>query len=198
MCFLHKNASGEYEPNQTQALAEMGIEAPNPDEKDSKANNRLITFSQQCREMYVAIAERHGFTIESEPALPGKITLNKQEFITKKLREENEALTIERASLINENKTLAEQQSALRSENAEIAQERSKLRKQVDELTVENSRLSATVERLKRFIYPITHFFAKLASIKIADGRSAFDELLLNAKFTPAYDAIKEWDEERC
>ena len=198
MCFVHKNTQGDYEPNQTQALAEMGIESPNPDQKENKANNRLMTFSQQCREVYVAIAERHGFAIEAEPASPGKVTLNKQEFIAKKLREEKEALTVERAFLINENKSLVEQQSALRSENAEMAQERSKLRKQVEELTVENNRLSAAVERLKSIIHPIKQFFIKLASIKITDSRSAFDELLLNANYTPAYDAMKEWDEERC
>lgn len=198
MCFLHKNASGDYEPNQTQALAEMGIESPNPEQKENKSNNRLITFSQQCREMYVAIAENHGFAIESEPASPGKITLNKQEFIAKKLREENEALTVERAALINENQALAEQQSTLLLENAEMTRERSKLRKQIDELIVENNRLSATLERLKSIIRPIKQFFIKLANIKITDGRSAFDELLLNANFTPAYDAMKEWDEERC
>lgn len=197
MCFVHKNASGDYEPNQTQALAEMGIESPNPNKKEDKSNNRLITFSQQCREMYVAIAEQHGFVIETEPVSPGKITLNKQEFITKKLREENEALTAEREALITKNETLANQQSAMRIESAKMIQERSKLRKQIDELVAENKRLSATVERLKRIIRPINQFFIKLANIKIADGRSAFDELLLNANFTPAYDAIKEWDEER-
>ena len=79
-----------------------------------------------------------------------------------------------------------------------MAQERSKLRKQVEELTVENNRLSAAVERLKSIIHPIKQFFIKLASIKITDSRSAFDELLLNANYTPAYDAMKEWDEERC
>lgn len=197
MCFVHTNASGDYEPNQTQALAEMGIESPNPDKKEDKSNNRLITFSQQCREMYVAIAEQHGFSIAVEPASPGKITLNKQEFITQKLREENEALTMERASLIHENQNLEEQQTALRAENAEMVQERTKLRKQVDKLTAENNCLRATVERLKRFIHPIKQFFARLASIKIADGRSALDELLLNANFTPAYDALKELDNER-
>ena len=148
--------------------------------------------------MYVAIAERHGFAIETEPASPGKVTLNKQEFIAKKLREENSALTVERAFLINGNKRLVEQQSILRTENAEMVQERSKLREQVDKLTVENSHLSATVERLKSIINPIKQFFIKLASIRISDSRSAFDELLLNANYTPAYDAMKEWDEERC
>ena len=113
------------------------------------------------------------------------------------MREENEALTLERASLIHENQNLEEQQTMLRAENAEMVQERTKLRKQVDKLTAENNCLRATVERLKRFIHPIKQFFARLASIKIADGRSALDELLLNANFTPAYDALKELDNER-
>lgn len=194
MCFLHKNASGEYEPNQTQALAEMGIEAPNPDKKESKANNRLITFSQQCREMYVAIAEHHGFTIELEPASPGKITLNKQEFITQKLREENASLVAQQSQLKNENETLIAQHSLMRAESARMTHEQAKLHRKITELTEENSRLNAVVGSLKRALGSVQKFFGWLATIKLTANRSALDELLLNAHFTPAYDALKELD----
>lgn len=178
MCFVHENEAGDFEPNQTQALIAMGINAPEPDEKISRFNNPIQTMSARCRELYVEIATRHGFQIETEPASPGKITLNKQEYLAVELKRENTALKAEREELHRENAAMARKNEELQSE--------------VNTLKKEAKGLRALLRRWKRLFTPIKSLFDKLSKIHVSSYKTALDEVLLDANTAMSYDALKE------
>lgn len=50
--FVGHDRDGNPEPNQSKALAEMGIERPNPEEPTSKTNNAMQTFTEILRSMW--------------------------------------------------------------------------------------------------------------------------------------------------
>ena len=58
--------------NQEKALAEMGIERPNPDKKVSRYNNAKMTYTAMCREKLIELARAHGLEIEDKPKDPSK------------------------------------------------------------------------------------------------------------------------------
>lgn len=180
ICFVYENPSGDYEPNQTQALGAMGIQAPKPEEKISRYNNPIQTMTQQCRTLYIDIATQHGFHIETEPASPGKTTLNKQEFVAQELKRENAELKTEQAEL--------------RQQNTEISRQNDELRTEVNALKTEVKGLRALLRRWKRILTPIKNLFTKLSEIRVNAYKSALDEILLDANTAPAYDALKELD----
>lgn len=179
-CFVYENPSGDYEPNQTQALAAMGIQAPKPDEKISRYNSPIQTMTSQCRQLYIDIASRHGFQIETEPASPGKITLNKQEYVAQELKRENAEL-----------KT---QQAELRQQNTEISRQNDVLQTEVNALKTEVKGLRALLRRWKHILTPIKNLFTKLSEIRINAYKTALDAVLLDASTASAYDALKELD----
>lgn len=58
--------------NQEKALAEMGIERPNPANKVSRYNNAKMTYTAMCREKLIELARAHGLEIEDKPKDPSK------------------------------------------------------------------------------------------------------------------------------
>lgn len=58
--------------NQEKALAEMGIERPNPAKKVSRYNNAKMTYTAMCREKLIELARAHGLEIEDKPKDPSK------------------------------------------------------------------------------------------------------------------------------
>lgn len=181
-CFVYENGDGDLEPNQTQSLAAMGIQAPKPNEKISRYNNPIQTMTSQCRQLYIDIASQHGFQIETEPASPGKITLNKREYIAQELKRENTEL-----------KT---QQAELRRQNAKISRQNDKLQTEVIELKTEVTGLRAILRRFKRILTPIRNLFTKLSEIRINAYKTALDEVLLDAKTASSLEALRELEEE--
>lgn len=63
--FVCKGKDG-LEPNQSKALAELGIERPDLEKPVGKRNNPLMTFTEEARELYYQICERHGLEIDRE------------------------------------------------------------------------------------------------------------------------------------
>ena len=178
MCFVHENKEGDFEPNQTQALIAMGFNAPNPNEKISRFNNPVQTMTAHCRELYIDIATKHGFVIETEPVSPGKISLNKQEYLAVELKRENTALKVEQAEL--------------RLQNVAIAHNNKELQTEVDALKTEVKGLRALLRRWKRVLTPIRNLFEKLSKIRVSPYKTALDEVLLDANTAMSYDALKE------
>lgn len=196
MTFAHTNANGDLEPAQTYALAEMGIEAPDPQAKSTKTNNALVTFTQQCRQLYVDIAEKYGFEIETEVATPSKISLNKLEYQTQTLKEENQSLQAERDTLKAENVRLSEEREVLRAEGAELVRERSKLRKRIDDLSAECSRLRGILRHLKSLFTPLRALMDKLDSIRLSPHKTLLDDILLSAPTAGSISALRELERE--
>ena len=93
---------GDLSPQQDKALEELGFELPDPAKKKGKYNNRKMVFDATCRKMFMDIAQSHGLDIDMEPIYGGKSYLEKEDYIVRKLREENEKLTEENAQLKSE------------------------------------------------------------------------------------------------
>lgn len=183
--------NGDDEPNQTAALLQMGIQAPNPDKKSDRWNHPLVTYTQECRELFIEIAEAHGFHIEREVASPGKTTLNKQEYLTKVLREEKAELTAQCDALQRENGRLETERAALITGSEELKLENQELQKKNLVLTNENSRLRKILHGLKQIFCPIQKLFSRLNSIRLNETKTLLDEIYLNAKTAGCYSALK-------
>lgn len=78
--FDYTNKYGELQPMQEQALAEMGIERPEPDQPKSRTNNRKATFDHICRAKWMIICQQLGVEVETEP-IAGRRHMQKDDFI---------------------------------------------------------------------------------------------------------------------
>ena len=61
---------------QEKALADMGYELPNPNAKESRYNNRKITYTADTRRKFIEICQSYGLDIELEPLEPSKTGLS--------------------------------------------------------------------------------------------------------------------------
>ena len=119
------NQYGEICPQQDKALELLGFEPPDPTKKKGKYNNRKMSFDTECRKLFLEICKKHGLEIDMEPVYGGESYLEKQDYIVKKLKEENKRLT---------------------NENSELKIEQ-------DELTVKVSDLDALVKNVSEIAY---------------------------------------------
>lgn len=62
-----KNGQTYLDISQKEALAEMGIERPDPMKKEGKHNNAKMTYTTITRQKWLDIAESHGLKIDREP-----------------------------------------------------------------------------------------------------------------------------------
>ncbi len=81
--------------SQNKALTEMGFKPPDPTKPVNKWNNAKISFSEWERDMKLWICEHYGLSMYHDPKTPGKVTLEKEEAIVKKLQNEINSLSAE-------------------------------------------------------------------------------------------------------
>lgn len=133
---------GLWKCGQEQALEQMGIEKPKPENKTNRYNNRKVTYTEQCRSMWHETLREHGIDIDDKvknPSQKHKTTLQwKCEQLEKQVDEleqraeaaegraetaekEKEALEQEKAVLLNDNEALLKQvdESEKRAKDAE-------------------------------------------------------------------------------
>jgi len=72
--------NGLIESNKTQFLREHGYERPNPDKKEDRYNNPLITFTNDVRERFIGICRDKGLEIDSEPSQEHKRHLSVHDY----------------------------------------------------------------------------------------------------------------------
>ena len=72
---------------QNKALKAAGVELPDPSKKESRYNNRKITFDKMAREKWQEICKAHGFDIETDPR-PNVKHKDKAEFIADQMEKE--------------------------------------------------------------------------------------------------------------
>lgn len=53
---------------QEEGLKQSGVELPDPTKPVSRYNNRGMTYTAMCRDMWYDVCEAHGFEVEREPA----------------------------------------------------------------------------------------------------------------------------------
>ena len=90
-------------PNEAQALKELGIQAPNPDEKIGRYNNAKMAFTEMDRQLFIEVVTEHGFEIESEPIHGRKA----KDLATYKLEQINKDI-LQGEAIIAEHKSLLE------------------------------------------------------------------------------------------
>lgn len=89
--------------NQTQALKDMGFTNPNPNEKTSRYNNPLISWTEECRQTLIAIANEYQ-EIDSVPLPNSKYHKEQEDLIRDKYKS-----LVEQNKIMEEELTLAHQ-----------------------------------------------------------------------------------------
>lgn len=74
--WITHDANGNEMIGQEKALADMGYELPNPNAKESRYNNRKITYTADTRRKFIEICQSYGLEIELEPLEPSKTGLS--------------------------------------------------------------------------------------------------------------------------
>lgn len=64
--YVAHDKNGNLMPNKNKALQEMGIERPEPDQPESRYNNRKVTYTAMCRSAAIQLASIY-FDINPEP-----------------------------------------------------------------------------------------------------------------------------------
>jgi len=82
----YKAADGTLRLGQEKALAQAGIELPDPDKKEGRFNNRKMVYDAMMREKWLDVLERHGVQVEREPVpgSKGKPSKDKEKYIQDK------------------------------------------------------------------------------------------------------------------
>lgn len=94
---------------QGQALREMGLKRPNPDEPNAQFNNELMTFTGMNRDKLQAIAIAHGLDIEVTEVKCTDKHVQPAEHKLKKINEEIERKTEMNKQLQSQNEKLEQQ-----------------------------------------------------------------------------------------
>lgn len=115
--FVYKGKDG-LEPNQAKALAELGIERPDMTKPVGKRNNPLMTFTEQARELYYQICERHGLEIDREVRNPSQKHKETLEYKCEQLQIEADKEELR----YKENKTKADKEEVRALSNSELAE----------------------------------------------------------------------------
>ncbi len=96
----YRDVNGCLHLGQERALELAGVELPNPSRRQSRYNNRKITYDKMMREKWLDICEAHGIEVERVP-LPGRgKTRDLEQHIRKKF-ERVEAQTKEYEKLLS-------------------------------------------------------------------------------------------------
>lgn len=80
----YRDKNNDLRIGQERALQMAGVELPNPQAKESRRNNRKITFDAMCREKWLDICQDHGIDVEREPVPNGKHNREKEDMIRDK------------------------------------------------------------------------------------------------------------------
>ena len=74
--WIAHDKDGREMPNQSASLREMSVDRPHPDKPETRYNNAKITYTEDCRTKLQEICKAHGIELITEPAEPGKKTLD--------------------------------------------------------------------------------------------------------------------------
>ena len=106
---------------QAKALAEMGIDAPDPSKKCGKYNNSKMTYTAECREHLFEVAKEHGLDLEREPKERSMSGLSLEEY---KARQEEERARQAQQELKQAQEQIRLQQAELARISSEMEQVR--------------------------------------------------------------------------
>lgn len=149
LCYSKTGKDG-LEVSQRGALAELGIERPDPTKPESQYNNAKMAFTEQARALWLESIERSGGPdIIDVAKTPGKKTMTKEEYVAEKIR----------------------------TEIVELHTEKQQLQQEVEILKREKTHLQTVLDDLKKVIQPLWRLAEKLSHLWCHDGRSALDHV---------------------
>lgn len=90
-----RDKDGNRDVNQSGAFRDLKIERPDREHDTSRYNHPLITFSEQNRQQFYDICERHGYTIDRVVENPSKKHLELLEYKAKKEKEKLQQIELE-------------------------------------------------------------------------------------------------------
>lgn len=103
--------------SQTKALAELGIERPDPSKRESRYNNAKQTFTRMCREKLLELCVAHGLDVETNPRDRSESGLDLTEYQarqeTERAKQAQDAAQARLDELAQREKQIAEQNEAL-------------------------------------------------------------------------------------
>ncbi len=122
---------------QAKALAEMGIQAPDPEKKYGKYNNAKVTYTKECRDHLIEICGRYELELELVPEEKSRAGLALDEY--KALQEQKKAIQAEQAAeFARENMAFLDVQTAQkRAEKKKIEDDLAEAEKELNEANTE-------------------------------------------------------------
>ncbi len=148
MTFSALDKFGQQVPNQSQAFEAMGIQRPNPEQKEGKYNCPLITFSDLIRNEFYDLCEKRGIEIDREVKSPSQKHLTALEYRCQQMEAQVSTLAAEKQQL---EAVTAEQAQAIQEAKEEIEE----VRAERDCLRDQNSVSRTIQEALKVPDHPI-------------------------------------------
>lgn len=111
----YTDENGNIAVGQAKALEEMEVERPDPSKPVSRNNNAKMTYTAECREKMMELCKAKGYELITEPEKrpKSKQNLQKLEYVTEKLMQENQALSQENQKCRNEIEQLKSEKTAL-------------------------------------------------------------------------------------
>lgn len=158
-----KDKYGNTIANRSNALERAGISLPDPDKKETRTNNRNVTFTRICREKWYDICEEHGISIDREP-IPNQKGKDKGDYVRDREKDymsRSEALQQQQSALDREKKALRSYEANAIKETEALIED---LQKDAQDIQI---RLSNTTREQMMEQY--------MKGVKLGDGVSMFD-----------------------
>lgn len=134
-------------PRQEECFRQSELELPNPTQKENRYNNRLMTFTEQCRVIEHEVFRGLGYEIETTPR-PNMRHMETREYYTQAAINQQKEI---RASVDRINAKITADRLQIAQERSEIAQKRSELDEAYKTLYEKEKAVSAR-ERLVKHI----------------------------------------------
>ena len=180
-------------------MEQAGVPLPNPKARDSRYNNRSITFTKEFRKKWQDILIKNGFDIELEPELTKRKAKDKQTFIAEKRAEKETAKALEmqaeamkkaeeservRRSYMARNAELDSREAELDPREAELEERETVLAEREKSLQAAYSEKIAEADKLKNMfkdgLAKLNERAAEIKSAKLRDEQIAKNTALRN------------------
>lgn len=144
---------------QAKALAEMGINRPDPSKPQSRHNNAKMVYTRECRKHLIEVCRKHGLDIEEEPKEASKSGLTLLEYkrqqeqaklkdLQNEITDLQQDLTYMDEQLIQSQENAAAAQAAVEAAQRQLAEHSSKLKNTITEIDQLNQQLDIARSQL--------------------------------------------------
>lgn len=97
-------------------MKKLGVELPNPNEAESRSNNRKISYDKMCRKMWIESCKKFNVNVEEVPLLNQKHNMSKEEMIREKYAQLEKQINKNEKIILQQNKIIDEINSKTKEE----------------------------------------------------------------------------------